>query len=268
MPSQDRAFTLQIGDANIIAAGTGIDTVADFRRRDMAAGGQGAPLAPAFHQWRFQNDTKSRCVLNVGGIANITILPSGSDAVTGFDTGPGNTLLDGWTRQHLGRRYDENGDFARSGVASVALLETMLTDEYFDQAPPKSTGVEYFHEKFVASCIEDAGLADIEAADVQATLAELTAQTIAADIAKAEVDIAEVLVCGGGAHNQDLMQRLQTNLPTCLVASTDDYGLHPDWVEAAAFAWLARRRINNEFGNLPSVTGAKTQQILGALFPG
>jgi len=267
-PTQEHAFTLQIGDANIIAAGTGIDTVADFRRRDMAVGGQGAPLAPAFHQWRFRSDTQSRCILNIGGIANITLLPDNSETVVGFDTGPGNTLLDCWARRHLDSRFDENGDFASSGVASITLLETMLTDKYFGLAPPKSTGTEYFNEAFVERALKRAGIPNIGAADVQATLAELTAQTVATDITNAHVDVKEVLVCGGGAHNLDLMQRLRANLPSCSVVSTASYGLHPDWVEAAAFAWLARCRISGEHGNIPSVTGARSYEVLGGLYPG
>ncbi len=265
-PLCSRPFTLQIGDANIIAAGTGIDTIADFRRRDMAVGGQGAPLAPAFHQWLFQSDTKSRCVLNIGGIANITILPNESGLVTGFDTGPGNTLLDSWARRHLGRPYDENGAFASTGLASIALLETMLADDYFNKSPPKSTGVEYFQDEFIKSHLALAGEINIGPADIQATLAELTAQSIATHIAYP--DISEVLVCGGGAHNQDLMQRLRAHLPNCTVASTDAYGLHPDWVEAVAFAWLARCCLTGEYGNLPSVTGADSPEILGAIFQG
>jgi anhydro-N-acetylmuramic acid kinase len=265
-PLRSRPFTLQIGDAHIIAAGTGIDTIADFRRRDIAVGGQGAPLAPAFHQWLFRSDRKSRCVLNIGGIANITILPSESDHVTGFDTGPGNTLLDSWARRHLDRPYDKNGAFASTGVASIALLETMLADDYFSKPPPKSTGVEYFHDDFIHANLALAGQIDIGPADAQATLAELTAQSIATHITNSGVS--EVLVCGGGAHNQDLMQRLRANLPNCTVASTDVYGLHPDWVEAVAFAWLARCCLTGEYGNLPSVTGADSPEILGAIFQG
>jgi len=267
-PLRDRPFTLQIGDANIIAAGTGIDTIADFRRRDMAVGGQGAPLAPAFHQWLFRSDTKSRCVLNIGGIANITILANESDRVAGYDTGPGNTLLDSWARRHLGRPFDENGAFSSTGVASIALLETLLADDYFAKSPPKSTGVEYFHDDFVETCLAVAGNIDISPADVQATLAELTAQSIATEISRSNAGVNEVLVCGGGAHNQDLMQRLRSNLPNCSVASTDLYGLHPDWVEAVAFAWLARCCLAGEYGNLPSVTGAESREILGAIFQG
>jgi len=267
-PFCSRPFSLQIGDANIIAAGTGIDTVADFRRRDIAVGGQGAPLAPAFHQWLFQSDTKTRCVLNIGGIANITLLPNESGDITGYDTGPGNTLLDCWARRHLGRPFDENGKFSSTGVASIALLETMLSDDYFDKSPPKSTGVEYFHDDFVDACLTRAEKTDIDPADAQATLAELTAQSVATEILKSNPSVDEVLVCGGGAHNQDLMRRLRSNLPNCSVASTELYGLHPDWVEAVAFAWLARCRMTGDYGNIPSVTGATSHEILGAVFKG
>jgi len=265
-PRAARPFTLQIGDPNIIAAGTGITTVADFRRRDLAIGGEGAPLTPAFHQWLFSNTDKSRAVLNIGGIANVTMLSS--PKVIGFDTGPGNTLLDGWIRNNLDKPFDDDGNWARSGTVSEPLLGDMLSDPYFDLRPPKSTGFEYFNEAWVRSKASSAASAKIPAADIQATLAELSARTIAKSILHYSPDIEEILVCGGGIHNTDLMQRLRSYLSGTQVTSTDAFGLHPDWVEAAAFAWLAKRCLEGKTGNLPEVTGAERAEVLGAVYLG
>lgn len=263
-PRAARPFTLQIGDANIIAAGTGITTVADFRRRDIAVGGEGAPLTPAFHQWLFSSAEKDRAVLNIGGMANVTMLSS--PTVIGFDTGPGNTLLDGWTRSSLNKPFDDDGDWARSGTVSEPLLNQMLNDPYFDLPPPKSTGFEYFNGAWVRSKISSLSSTDLPASDVQATLAELSACTIAKSILNLSPGIDEVLVCGGGVHNTDLMQRLRSYLSGIQVISTDAFGLHPDWVEAAAFAWLARRCLEGKTGNLPEVTGAGRAEVLGAIY--
>lgn len=263
-PRAARPFSLQIGDANIIAAGTGITTVADFRRRDIAVGGEGAPLTPAFHRWLFSGTEKKRAVLNIGGIANVTMLSL--PTVIGFDTGPGNTLLDGWTRSHLEKPFDEDGNWARSGTVSETLLDEMLSDPYFDLPPPKSTGFEYFNEAWVRSKVSTVPDAKRSAADVQATLAELSAHTIAKSVLHFAPDIEEVLVCGGGVHNTDLMRRLRGRLPGTQVISTDASGLHPDWVEAAAFAWLAKRCLEGKPGNLPEVTGADHAEILGAVY--
>lgn len=263
-PRAARPFTLQIGDANIIAAGTGITTVADFRRRDIAVGGEGAPLTPAFHQWLFSNAEKDRAVLNIGGIANVTMLSS--PTVIGFDTGPGNTLLDGWIRSNLNKPFDDAGDWARSGTVSEPLLNQMLNDPYFDLPPPKSTGFEYFNGAWVRSKVASLSANDLRASDVQATLAELSACTIARSILNLSPGIEEVLVCGGGVHNSDLMQRLRSYLSGIQVISTDVFGLHPDWVEAAAFAWLARRCLEGKTGNLPEVTGADRAEVLGAIY--
>ncbi len=209
-PRAARPFTLQIGDANVIAAGTGITTVADFRRRDIAAGGEGAPLTPAFHQWLFSSNDKIRAVLNIGGIANVTMVSVPS--VIGFDTGPGNTLLDDWARDNLGAPYDDKGDWARGGNVFEPLLVDMLNDPYFALPPPKSTGFEYFNGAWVRSKIVSAAATNLPAADMQATLAELSARTIATSILQHAPDIEEVLVCGGGVHNTDLMQRLSGHL--------------------------------------------------------
>lgn len=264
-PRAARPFTLQIGDANIIAAGTGITTISDFRRRDVAVGGEGAPLAPAFHQWLFSSPDRSRAVLNIGGIANVTMLSS--PTVIGFDTGPGNTLLDGWTRNNLDQSFDNEGAWARSGTVNEPLLGKMLSDPYFDLPPPKSTGFEYFNGTWIRARLSSVD-ASMPAADVQATLAELSARTIAKAILRNSPDIEEVLVCGGGVHNTDLMQRLHSYLSGTQVTSTDAFGLHPDWVEAAAFAWLAKRCLEGKPGNIPEVTGADRETVLGAVFLG
>jgi anhydro-N-acetylmuramic acid kinase len=252
---------LQIGNPAIIAERTGITTVADFRRRDLAAGGQGAPLVPAFHEALFRSVERHRIVLNIGGIANITCLPSHPDeTVTGFDTGPGNCLMDAWVRQQTGQAMDENGHFAARGEVSPALLERLLADDYFRQPPPKSTGTDYFSLDWLTARLPAEPIA---AADVQATLLELTARSIAAAI---DQRTQQVLVCGGGVHNPLLMQRLDELLP-CPVVSTAVAGLSPDWVEAAAFAWLARQALAGQAGNLPAVTGAAGPRILGAIYP-
>lgn len=267
-PRAARPFTLQIGDPNIIAYGTGITTVADFRRRDIVAGGEGAPLAPAFHRWLFADNASKRAVLNIGGIANVTMLIPHSESVIGFDTGPGNSLLDGWIRTHRDQPFDDRGAWASEGSVHEFLLGQMLADPYFEQPPPKSTGFEYFNGGWVRSRIAALADAKVSTTDVQATLSELSARTIATSILKFAPDIDEVLVCGGGLHNSDLMHRLRSYLSGVKVCSTEDYGLHPDWVEAAAFAWLAKRRLDGEPGNLPDVTGAKEAQVLGAVYPG
>lgn len=265
-PHADLPFTLQIGDPNIIASGTGITTVADFRRADVALGGEGAPLTPAFHRWLFGRRDVSRVVLNLGGIANVTILPASGTTVTGFDTGPGNTLLDTQARIHLDKAYDDNGAWAATGSVSDGLLDVMLSDDYFGVPPPKSTGFEYFNEDWLHSKFEALGRKAPPAVDVQATLAELTARTVAAAIREHAPETDEVLVCGGGTHNADLLRRLESCLPDCALRSTASLGLDPDWVEAAAFAWLARRRLEGKPGNIPEVTGASRPAVLGAIY--
>jgi len=265
-PHAKRPFTLQIGDPNIIAIGTSITTVADFRRADVVLGGEGAPLTPAFHQWLFADQDAKRAVLNIGGIANITLLLASSPIVSGFDTGPGNTLLDSMARQNLHKPYDEDGAWAANGAVADELLQIMLSDKYFALPPPKSTGFEYFDAAWLEAKISSLGGTAPAAIDVQATLAELSARTIATAILENAPDVDEVLVCGGGVHNTDLLQRLTTCLAGSHVVSTESYGLHPDWVEAAAFAWLARRRLEGKPGNLPEVTGASRAEMLGAVY--
>jgi len=257
-PNAAQPFTLQIGNPDIIAAGTGITTVADFRSADIAAGGQGAPLAPGFHEWLFGAAGVQRAVLNIGGIANLTLLSPGQ-ATIGFDTGPGNTLLDAWIRKQRAAPFDKDGRWANSGNVSPALLQRFLGDPYFAAAPPKSTGFEHFNLPWIAA----ADIAGIAAVDVQATLCTLSAQTIADALLRFAPGTTEVLVCGGGIHNPVLMELIAARLPAVNVVSTATAGLHPDWVEAAAFAWLAMRRLRNLPGNLPSVTGARVAVRLG-----
>ncbi len=261
-PAGVHPFTLQIADPNTIAERTGITTVADFRRRDMAAGGEGAPLVPAFHQAVFSTN-RSRVILNIGGIANITRL-STDHPVVGFDTGPGNTLMDAWIRQHQGQSYDKAGQWAAGGRVVESLLGTLRADPYFSRLPPKSTGPEHFNLGWM-----DAALAahpGVSAQDIQATLCELTATTVASAIREQCPETDEVLVCGGGVHNQTLMARLAVHLAPCLVQSTAVEDIDPDWVEAMAFAWLARRTMQGLPGNLPAVTGARKSVVLGGIY--
>ena len=257
--------TQQLGDPSRIAARCGITTVADFRRKDVALGGQGAPLVPAFHHAVFASAGEARCALNIGGIANVTLLPGADPAqVRGFDTGPGNGLMDEWCERHLGQAYDAGGAYAAAGRCDAALLDALLADPYFSLPPPKSTGRGYFQLAWVEQrCPALAGLAP---ADVQATLAELTARSIAADILRHGPGTQRLLVCGGGARNGYLLQRLAAALPGCAVQPSDDYGLDANWVEAAAFAWLAMRALAGQPGNLPGVTGASRPAVLGGIF--
>ncbi|MDH4046784.1 MAG: anhydro-N-acetylmuramic acid kinase [Gammaproteobacteria bacterium] len=265
LPDADPPFTLQIGDPNIIAARTGITVVADFRRRDVAEGGQGAPLAPAFHSWLLADEQQDRAVLNIGGIANLTALPAGSATVTGFDTGPGNTLLDAWISQHRNIDFDDNGDWAARGQASDELLDAMLQDPYFALRPPKSTGFEYFNLAWLAQMISRVG-SKLSPQDVQATLLELTCRSVADAVRQYSSSVATLFICGGGVHNKQLVLELGRALTGIDIRSTATQGLDPDWVEAAAFAWLARCRIEGSPGNLPSVTGASRSAIIGSIF--
>ncbi|MDA1108039.1 MAG: anhydro-N-acetylmuramic acid kinase [Proteobacteria bacterium] len=282
-PSGPYPFSLQIGNPALIAQRTGITTVADFRRADIAAGGQGAPLVPAFHNAVFRSAEQDRVVVNIGGIANITVLPKdATHSVTGFDTGPGNVLLDAWAERHLGKHMDEDGRFAASGNVREGLLNALSSDDYFALKPPKSTGREHFnmawldaalqaHTGDVHGCTNVAGGrtpgATISTQDVQATLCELTAASIAQALRHYAPQTSEVLICGGGAHNVHLMQRLRARLSQCSVESTEKHGINPDWVEAMAFAWLAKQTLESKPGNLPSVTGAKRTVVLGTIYP-
>jgi len=262
-PDADHPFTIQVGDPTIIAKGTGITTVADFRRADLALGGQGAPLTPLFHEWLFRRAGSNKVILNIGGIANITILPAADQASSGFDTGPGNTLLDAWINKYREESFDPNGSWAAQGTIDDDLLSRLLADPYFQAAPPKSTGFEYFNLEW----LEAAGTAKIAPVDVQATLCALTARSVSAAIQNFAAATSEVFVCGGGVHNAELMMQLRAALADSQVNSTATVGLDPDWVEAAAFAWLAMRTMDGLTGNLPAVTGAQRATILGAIFP-
>lgn len=276
-------FSLQLLDANLLAERTGIAVVSDFRRRDMAVGGQGAPLVPAFHQamfGQFVQDAAPWVVLNLGGVANITVLakpatdePADTDAaVVGFDTGPANLLLDGWCQRHTGKAYDDNGAWAKSGTVIEPLLTALLQHEFFAKPAPKSTGREAFNLAWLDDVLAQVAAANsdltLAPADVQATLTELTtitvAQAILAELGQTD-DSAHgtLLVCGGGAYNGFLLKRLAVYLPNFSIKSTDRVGLASKWVEAAAFAWLARQTLTNQTGNLPSVTGASKAVVLG-----
>ncbi len=266
-PGFDPAFTLQIGDPNVIATETGIAVVADFRRKDLALGGQGAPLVPAFHEAVFRTKENDRVVVNIGGIANLTALSADPTApVLGFDTGPGNTLLDAWARRVLGTPMDRDGALAAGGQVVPELLRAMLADAYFAQPAPKSTGPEQFSRAWLETHL--VGLAEPPSdSDVQATLVALTARSIADAIRALPLGAApEVFVCGGGAHNAAVMRALRAELPDCKVAVTDALGVAGDWVEAMAFAWLARQRMLGLPGNCPQVTGANRTAVLGAVF--
>lgn len=257
-------FTLQIGDPNTIAQITGITTVADFRRRDMAAGGQGAPLVPAFHQAVFSRPQHFRVVLNIGGIANITVLsPDGS--VHGYDTGPGNGLMDAWVARCTGEEVDRDGAWAARGSVSLELLHALSDHSYFILPPPKSTGREEFSLDWLLNTLQ--GFPQLSEGDIQATLLELTARSIADQIKNAG-ESGDILVCGGGAHNGTLMRRLSALLPDFNIHTTDAFGIPVDYVEAAAFAWLAMRSIKQLTGNIPAVTGAHHEVVLGGIYPG
>jgi anhydro-N-acetylmuramic acid kinase len=260
-PQGDMPFTLQIGDPTVIAETCGIDVVADFRRADVAAGGQGAPLLPALHAMLLGQPGQTRVVLNLGGIANITVLEPG-DRVLGFDTGPANGLLDAWCLEQRGEPFDRDGAFAAAGQVDAPLLEALLADPYFTLPPPKSTGREHFH---LAWLLRQPRVALLGPADVQATLLELTAHTIADAIEAHAPAATDVLVCGGGVHNSRLMLRLGEWLSPRRVVSTAVHGIDPDYLEATAFAWLARQRVLGSPGNLPVVTGARGRRVLGAL---
>lgn len=255
-------YSVQLNNPALLAELSGITVVADFRSRDIAAGGQGAPLVPAFHAAVFCDPARHRVILNIGGIANLTDLHPGH-LVRGFDCGPGNLLMDAWIERHKGSRYDEAGNWALTGQVIPQLLQRLLADDFFSAAPPKSCG----RDEFNLSWLEPHLSGGEHAEDVQATLLELTALSSTAAIDRWCGQPDELFVCGGGAHNRALMARLQDHLPDCRVASTDFLGQPADWVEAVAFAWLAWRTLRGEPGNLPEVTGASGPRILGAIYP-
>ena len=258
-------YTLQLNNPALLAELCGIDVVADLRSRDVAAGGQGAPLVPAFHRAVFGRSDATLAVLNLGGIGNLTVLRADGTTI-GFDCGPGNALMDHWCRLHTGRPFDDAGAWAASGRVIEALLARMLADPYFAKAPPKSTGRDLFHAGWLQAHLHALNIR-AEPVDVQATLAELSAAACAADVATHAAGARELLVCGGGAFNRHLLQRLASRLPGMQVAPTDARGLPADRVEACAFAWLARAFCRRECANLSSVTGAAGPRVLGALYP-
>lgn len=257
-------YTLQLNNPALLAELSGIDVVADFRTRDVAAGGQGAPLVPAFHREVFGQAHATVCVLNVGGISNLSVLtPDGG--VVGFDCGPGNALMDHWCQLHTGELFDRAGAWAAGGHVLAPLMESLLSDPYLKMAPPKSTGRDLFNPPWLTSHL--AGFPDARPRDVQATLLEFTARVCADDVRRHAPDCVTLLVCGGGALNTALMQRLQSTLPSVTVSSTALQGLPPLQVEATAFAWLARKAVHREPASLESVTGTRGARVLGALYP-
>lgn len=265
-PDGEHPFTLQLGDANIIAARTHIDTIADFRRKDMAYGGQGAPLVPAFHQTLFDHLDSTIVVLNIGGIANISVLNPGMP-VLGYDTGPGNVLLDGWCLRHCQQAYDKEARFALQGKTVSTLLDQFNRDPYFSRPAPKSTGREYFNLDWLDQQLQQYPHS-LSPEDIQRTLTELTTTCIIDQIKQhRQGNRPQLLVCGGGANNPLIMHQLTVNLSDWQVATTDQYGIDGDFMEAIAFAWLAQRRIHNLPSNLPQVTGASRSVSLGVIYP-
>ena len=260
-PDDHPAHTLQIGDPHRIAAATGVVTVADFRRADLAAGGQGAPLAPLIHQALLANSSEYRVVVNLGGIANLTRLHP-ARAVSGFDTGPANCFLDAWYRRHQQGRFDRNGDWAASGNVDSSWLQHLLADPYFSLPPPKSTGIEYFSLDWLDRRLPD--WAATRPQDIQATLAEFSAASLAEALSDDDARPDRVLVCGGGVHNHDLLERIRRRL-SCPVQSTSDFGLDPEFVEATLFAWLARERLAGRPVATPGITGARGPVLLGVV---
>ncbi len=265
-PKAIHPFSMQIGNANLIAELTGITTVSDMRQRDMVCGGQGAPMVPGFHEKMFRDQAENRVIVNIGGIANITVLPADkSKAILGFDTGPGNTLLDAWIENQLDKPFDANGDWAASGNNSIELLESLIDEAYFSLPVPKSSGRELFHldwlQQRLAKCEQS-----YAAEDIQATLLTLTATTIAEAIRQYAPDCQRAIICGGGAHNAHLMRALQDKLPSIVVDKANQHGIDVDFVEAGAFAWLASRTINRQSGSIPTVTGAQRASILGGIY--
>lgn len=263
-PKASNPFTLQLGDANLIAEKTGITTIADFRRRDMAAGGQGAPLVPAFHAALFRDSERETIVINIGGIANLSILPAEPTLpVTGFDSGPGNLLLDGWIRLKKGLEYDNGGEWGATGEVIPSLLKQLLAESYFATPAPKSSGRELFNMVWLQQRLSGKERNE----DVQATLHELTARSIA-DAVKHQSKKADLLIlCGGGVFNLNLRERIAHHLPESRISTTQEFGIDPQHIEAMAFGWLARETLAGRAGNIPEVTGAGRAVTLGAIYP-
>ncbi|MBI5890212.1 MAG: anhydro-N-acetylmuramic acid kinase [Nitrosomonadales bacterium] len=258
----EHGYTLQLNNAALLAELTGIHVVSDFRSRDIAAGGQGAPLVPAFHDRILRHAGIHRTILNIGGIANLTDLAPGRDTL-GFDTGPGNLLMDAWIARHQGKPYDKDGAWAASGRIVHTLLQRLLADSYFAAAPPKSTGRDLFNLDWLKRHLNGEEAPE----DVQATLLALTGDSIAAAVQRFCEGTREIYLCGGGAHNEMLFSHLQRALPQCRLQKTEALGVAADWMEAIAFAWLAQQAMHLRPGNLPAVTGAKHPCVLGAIYP-
>lgn len=267
-PDLKNRFTLQIADPNIISYQTGITTVADFRRKDMAANGEGAPLAPAFHKKIFHSSKEDRAILNIGGISNLTYLPKNSEhACFGFDCGPGSALMDAWTFKHHNKNFDVNGSWAAASRPDEELLALLMQDTFIYQQPPKSTGKEHYNMKWLQQQLDK--VEPLSADTVQATLCQFTCDSIVSAVKKLLPNVDRLIVCGGGAHNLHLMSLLEHKLinPNIDVDSSSLYGVSPDWVEAIAFAWLARQTLQGLPGNLPAVTGADRPLVLGSITP-
>lgn len=259
-------YTLQLNQPALLAELCGIDVVADFRSRDVAAGGQGAPLVPPFHAAFFGQTGQALAVLNIGGISNITIINAiAANPLLGFDCGPGNALMDAWCLEHTGAAYDDGGRWAAQGTVHAGLLTRLQDDAFFAKSPPKSTGRDLFNGPWLLSKLK--GLEALPPEDVQATLTELTARACADSLLAETTSCASLIVCGGGALNAHLMARLQSALPACRVLPSSEFGLPPLQVEATAFAWLARQAIERQPSSVPSVTGARGARILGAIYP-
>lgn len=265
-PELKHPFSLQLGEPSTLVELTGITTVAQFRQRDMAAGGQGAPLVPPFHQFMFGSGQENRVVLNLGGIANITWLPRDGGTLSGFDTGPANLLIDGWCQQFAQCNYDRNGTMARQGRVIAPLLSALQAHPYFQITPPKSTGRETFHLGWALEVVRQQQLAP-DHPNILTTLTELTAWSVADAIKRQQYPLDRLILCGGGAYNQYLQERIAAYLPQVRVCSSAQFGLPPDQVEAVAFAWLARQTLIGQPGNHPQVTGAKGPRLLGAVYP-
>jgi len=262
--TQGQPFTLQIGDPNSIAYITGITTVADFRRKDLAAGGQGAPLVPAFHRALFQSPELNRAIINLGGMANITWLPATGEAL-GYDTGPGNVLMDTWIEQYQGQRFDRDGQWAASAAPDSKLLARLKDHDYFQQPAPKSTGREMFNRIWLKQTLDKLST-PLNPAVVQSTLLQLTVDTVCQEVKKLGTTKTQIVLCGGGAYNLELKRRLASTLGHCQVCTTQEFGVDPQWIEAMAFAWLAHQTIQHLPGNLCAVTGAEREVILGGIY--
>lgn len=257
----EAGYTIQLGNAALLAELSGIIVVSDFRSRDIAAGGQGAPLVPAFHHKMLRHPGIHRVIVNIGGISNLTNLPP-AQATSGFDCGPGNLLMDAWIGRHLKQPFDKDGAWAASGTVIPALLKTLLAETFLHAAPPKSCGRDLFNLQWLELCLQG----NEAPADVQATLLELTCHAISSAILNYCAGAEEVYLCGGGAHNLELLNRLKTSLPNCHIHLTDQLGIEADWLEAIAFAWLAQQTIHGQCANLPEATGARHPCILGAIY--